>query len=289
MFFTMRYIGNGMEQNSPNRVAFLSLDPNTKYCLVDTMVLLPMYCGDLDVVPEAKRELNGATLVLLNKVVGEAAYKHEEMEGGKESYEEFASELSSRLESAGIASKFAWFDYEMSDFWGAMINDRTHPNLSKVDYALLCAAIERPNMDIMTDDKGLRGSIERERGADARGRILSATCNYKKRRWSVAWLIKHMLDGHIPKDAFVKWSNHGRSTEFYIGDKMVASVSGESTRVDLSSWVKSPTKRKTLESEIGGKIGERFRSWKPSRRKNGSAEGKKWYRRQASGHDAAFF
>lgn len=277
-----------MGQDSPSCTAFLSLDPNAKCCLVDTMVLLPIYHGDPDVVPEAKRELNGAALVLLNSVVGEAAHKHEEMGCGKETYGEFASELSRRLESAGIAFKFVRFDHQMSRFWRAMIDGRTHTNLSNVDYALLCAAIERPDMDVMTDDRGLWGSIERERGAGSRGRLLSATCNHKKRRQNAAWLIKHMLDGHIPKDAFVKWSDRGGRTEFYIDGKTVASVSGEGARVDLSPWVESADRRRALESEIGINVGERFRDWKPGRRKNGAAKGKKWYRRQAGGHGAAF-
>ena len=69
------------------------------------MVLLP--------ICDTKRELNNTTLVLLNRVVGEAACKRKEIEGGGMYCEDFASLLSSRLESAGIAFKFVWFDYRL--------------------------------------------------------------------------------------------------------------------------------------------------------------------------------
>ncbi len=44
---------------------FSDLDPATKYCIADTMVVVPMRWGDRDVMAEAKKALSNSTLVLL--------------------------------------------------------------------------------------------------------------------------------------------------------------------------------------------------------------------------------
>ena len=61
---------------------FSGLDPGTRHCLVDTMVLLQMRQGDPDVIGDAKRELRGATLVLLDIIVVEAVHRHGKQDGG---------------------------------------------------------------------------------------------------------------------------------------------------------------------------------------------------------------
>ena len=80
----MSGVGQNLKKNTWNKDGFFSLDPRTKYCLVDAMVVLPMQQGDPDVTRDAKRELHGATLILLNRIVGETAHKHGELEGGDE-------------------------------------------------------------------------------------------------------------------------------------------------------------------------------------------------------------
>lgn len=88
--------------NSGNHARFASLDRSAKYCLVNTMVLLPICYGDSDVTHDVRRELNGAALVLLNKVVGGVAYRHGGQEDGREDhYADIALLLSRRLESVG--------------------------------------------------------------------------------------------------------------------------------------------------------------------------------------------
>ena len=79
--FTTQCAANGMESDHRSEVRFDLLGPSKKYCLVDTMVRLPLCHEDPDLARDVKRKLNDATLVLLGKVAGEAAHKHQELEG----------------------------------------------------------------------------------------------------------------------------------------------------------------------------------------------------------------
>ena len=266
------------------------MDPNTKYCLVDTMVLLPLRRGDPDVVRDIKTELNGATLVLLNRIVGEATYKRNNLEtgdGGMD-YMEFAWSLALQLKSAGIAARFAWFDHRMSKFWMSMVKGRTHPNLSPADYALLCAAVERPDMDVMTDDRALANSIRQDRGPKAKGRVRSATANYNKRRWDTLGLIRHLLPDYLSKHASGEWVDRGTHTEFLLGGVVVASMDHgrrEGARAGSLPWVDNPAARAALQSKISSKAGEFFFKWKPSRKKKNTDKSKDWYRRRRDKDD----
>ena len=270
-----------MEQADPDTVEFLSLDSNTKYCLVDTMVLLPLYRGDVDVIFDTRMGLNGAPLVLLRHIVGEAAYKYGEQEGESIRYGDFAASLEGRLKSARIPFRFVRFGEEMAAFWRGAIKGRKHPNLSDADYALLCAAVKRPRMDVMTDDKGLVGSIRRDRGRVPRGKIRSATLSYRKRRWATARHIERKILKHLPGNAAITWKDSGPRTEFLLGDSVVASMnhSGGDIRVDLSSCIADSDGRGPLQSTLARDIEKFFRKWKPypnARHKKG------WYRRQRS-------
>lgn len=267
---------------------FLGLDPDTKYCLVDTMVLLPVYYEDPDMARDVRSLLGGATLVLLSKVVGEAYFKCRDVEDVGGTYEDFASTLAGRLDSAGMASVLVWFEDEMLEFWNGVMGERTHPNLSGVDYALLCASVRRPDMDVMTGDKGLAGSIRRERGRGSRGRILAVMSGYTGRRNHTVRLIRRRLGDYLPADARLGWSTLGRCTRFNVDGCMIASADAagrSNVQVDLSRLVDDRERRGALESELGREIGESFRGWKPDRRKK-DIRGKDWYR-QHRDDDAA--
>ena len=274
-----------MEQDSRIDEGFLGLDPSTKYCLVDTMVLLPLRRADPDVTRDVKTELNGATLVLLNRIVGEATSKRNELEtgDGEIDYTDFASSLAAQLKSTGIAARFVGFDYQMSRFWASMVDGRAHPSLSPADYALLCAAVERPAMDVMTDDKALAGSIRQDRGPKARGRIRSATTNYRKRRWDTVGFIRHLLREHLPKCARGDWVDRGTHTEFLLGVAVAVSVDHDprgGARVSSLPCVKNPAARAALQSHIAEEAEKFFAKWRPSRKKKGADKGKDWYRRR---------
>ena len=274
-----------MEPDSRADDGFLGLDPNTKYCLVDTMVLLPLRRGDPDVTRDVKTELNGATLVLLNRIVGEAASKRNELEtgdGGMD-YMDFAGSLALQLKSAGIAARFVWFDHRMSKFCASMVKGRTHPNLSPADYALLCAAVERHGMDVMTDDRALADSIRHDRGPKAKGRVRSATVNYNKRRWDTLGLIRYLLRDYLTKRVRGDWVDRGAHTEFLLGGVVVASADHDQrgdARVGSLPWVDNPVARAALQSKISSKAGEFFFKWRPSRKKKNVDKSKDWYRQR---------
>ena len=283
-FFTacpeMSGVGQNLKKNTWNKDGFFSLDPRTKYCLVDTMVVLPMQQGDPDVTRDAKRELNGATLILLNRIVGEAAHKHDELEGGDErtSSDDFASSLSSRLESAGIRFRFVQLERGMPASVKKMIDDKIHSNISPADYTLLFAAMMRQDMDVMTDDRALIGSISNERNPRTKGRIRSVTLNYRKRREDTAGFIRYHLDKYTPENVYVKWRDRPRYTEFLIEDVKVVSIDHAregDIQVDLSPWVKNPDKILKLQSKLGTQIQNFFSRWKPKGGGKGPAQGKR--------------
>ena len=274
-----------MKLNFGGEVDFICLDRNTKYCLVDTMVLLPLSYGDMDVTRDVRRGLNGATLVILTKVAGEASYKYKEIECiGETYYGDFISHLSNQLKSAKIAFQFAWFGDEMLNFWNAMVNEKTHMNLSGVDYALLCAAMKRPDMDVLTDDRGLEGSINQERGAKGIGRIRQGAINYNKRRNAVVWRIRLLLAAHISKNAHIKWHDLGRRTVFLVENKAVISVNHSKkagVQVDLKPWIHNKMRRESVQRQVAANIGDLFHKWRPS--KKAAVNGKRWYQRQRYG------
>ena len=286
-----------MGQNSKvalrDRDEFLSLDPGTRYCLVDTMVVLPIHQGDPDVIRDARLELHGATLILLDKIISEAVHKHGELEGGdgRTSSDDFVSSLSGRLESADIRFKFVRLGRYMLTSARKMFNDRVHPGLSKADYTLLLAAMKRQNMDVMTDDKALIGAINNKRGPEAKGRIRSAMSSYRKRRTSTAVFIKRKLGDYIPEDVYVHWNDRFQCTEFLIEDVKAVSIDHfreGSVRVDLLPLVeKSNKKILKIQSDLGTQIRKHFFEWKPKESERGPGKGpaqkKDWYRQHRDG------
>ena len=54
---------------------FSDLDSSTKYCLVDTSALLPIFCNDINVIRDVRRHFGGAILVLLKPIISETFYK----------------------------------------------------------------------------------------------------------------------------------------------------------------------------------------------------------------------
>ena len=291
-FFRIRFGKNDVKPDFKETAQdwnnLLKLDLEMKYCLVDTMVVLPMHQGDADVLGDVKLGLNNAILVLLERIVSEAAYKHDELEGAgnKTNFDDFAASLSNTLGSAGIKFKFVRLGKHMRDRAQKMFENRVHPGLSKADYALLLAAIKRQNMDVMTDDKALIGAINAKRGQNANGRIRTATTNYNKRRASVAWSIKRSLGKLIPEAALPRWDCRLNRTEFLIGKVKVASIDHKdgNVSVDLLPIVRKRKPDKDvviLQHELATQIRENFFKWRPRASKDRSVDGparkKNWY------------
>ncbi|MDE0526410.1 MAG: hypothetical protein OXI27_07455 [Thaumarchaeota archaeon] len=226
-----------MELNWDN---FSDLDSSTKYCLVDTSALLPIFCNDINVIRDVRRHFGGAILVLLKPIISETFYKYREWENGHEDcLDAFVSRLSDQLGSSRMSFRLSRFDYEMNIRLSKMIRDDIHSGLSNVDYALLCAAMERPDMDVMTGDKSLIGSICNE-NPQARGRVYSVLYNHNKRRVVTAAFIKRKIVKNFTTDADIDCQYRYGRTEFLVGGKVAASIHhprGEKHRVDLSRQV----------------------------------------------------
>ena len=148
--------------------------------------------------------------------------------------------------------------------------------------------MKRPDMDVMTHDQGLIGSINAERGPKAKGKIRKPMTNHNKRRWDTVGFIRYKLDAHLPDRPRVIWRYHPQYTKFLIGDVVAVSVCHSPDRgakVDLLSLVKSKNKAASLGSKLEKEIDAFFIRWKPSSKKKGPARGKKWYKQQSGGRD----
>ena len=242
---------------------FSGLDPRTRHCLVDTMVLLQMRQGDPDVIEDAKRELRGATLVLLDIIVVEAVHRHGKHDGGHGMADpkDFVSFLSGLLKSSDIRFKLVRVEQGMYASVLQMLYDRAHPRLSEADCTLLSAAVGCPDMDVMTSDKALVDAINSERGPKAKGRILDAMSSHHGRRQSTAKLIRNRLDSYIPKGVRVEWYDRSHHTVFLIAGATVSidHVEKGRVRVDLRPLVAKPDKKiLKIQSELGVEVRERF-------------------------------
>ena len=242
---------------------FSGLDPRTRHCLVDTMVLLQMRQGDPDVIEDAKRELRGATLVLLDIIVVEAVHRHGKHDGGHGMADpkDFVSFLSGLLKSRDIRFKLVRVEQGMYASVLQMLYDRAHPRLSEADCTLLSAAVGCPDMDVMTSDKALVDAINSERGPKAKGRILDAMSSHHDRRQSTAKLIRNRLGSYIPKGVRVEWYDRLHHTVFLIVGATVSidHVEKGRVRVDLRPLMAKPDKKiLKIQSELGVEVQERF-------------------------------
>ena len=268
--------------NTWNADRISSLDSRTKYCIVDTMVVLPIHQGDPDVTMNLKQEIHDATLILLNRIVGEAAHKHGKSEDNdkKTDVEDFVSSLSSRLKSAGIRFQFVQLEPGMPALARKMYNDMSHGGLSMADYTLLFVAKMYPDMDVMTEDKHLIGAIKSERGPKAKGVIRHLMSNYNKRRGDTAGFIRYRLGKYITKDIHVEWCDRLQYTEFLIKDVRMISINYSPERnvqVVLSPEVKKYVKDLKSQYELETQIQEFFSQWKPKADKKVPAQKKGGY------------
>ena len=282
----MNEVGQDFKEFSLDWDRFAKLDLGMKYCLVDTMVVLPMRQGNADVLGDAKRELNNAVLVLFDSIVNEAAYKHIKLAGtdGTPDVNDFVASLSNVLESAGIKFKFVRLGMSIWNRSKKMLDDKAHPGLSRADYTLLLATMKRQDMDIMTDDKALINAINAKHGKNANGKIRHATENYNRRRAAVAWTIRENLGKSMSNDARLRWSNRITHTEFCIGKAKVASLNHKdgNASVNLLGIVKTSDKKLLVrQHQLSIQMKKQFLEWRPRIDKGVSAAGpakkKDWF------------
>ena len=269
---------------------FSSLDSKTKYCLVDTMVVLPIHQGDPDVIADVKHDLHNATLILLKRIVGEATHKYDEMIGNNKvtDIKDFTASLSSRLESAGIRFQFVSLESGMPDLVRKMYDSQSHGGLSVVDYTLLFVAKRYPHMDVMTEDKHLIDVINSERTPKAKGVIRHVMLNYNTRRGDTAGFIRHELGKYIKGDIHVKLSEQLQYTEFLIKDARMISINYSPERkaqVVLLSEAKKYVKDLKSQSELETQVLKFWSQWKPKAYKKVPAQKKDRYAEYLSDSD----
>ena len=269
---------------------FSNLDSKTKYCLVDTMVVLPIHQGDPDVTADVKRELHNATLILLKRIVGEATHKHDEIKDNNEitDIKDFTALLVSRLKSVDIRFQLVQLEPGMPALVQKMCNDRPHGGLSVVDYTLLFVAKMYPDMDVMTEDKHLIGTIKSERGSKAKGVIRHTMLNYNKRREDTAGFIRRKLGKYVTKDIYVEWHDRLQYTEFLIKDVRMISINyslERNAQVVLSPEVKKYVKDLKSQSELETQIQKFFSQWKPKADKEIPAQKKDRYAQHLNDSD----
>lgn len=70
---------NNVRQNIDNPTqwtTFSKLESGTKYCLIDTVVLLPLYWKNQDMISDIRREAQNSTVILLNSIARETYLKN---------------------------------------------------------------------------------------------------------------------------------------------------------------------------------------------------------------------
>ena len=283
-----------MRQNFKNSTwntdGISSLDPGTKYCVVDTMVVLPIHQGDPDVIMNLKQEMHGTTLILLKRIIGEAAHKYGKGEDDdkKTDVRDFVSSLSSRLKSTGIWFQFVHLESDMPALVKKMYDGGSHGGLSVVDYTLLFVAKMYPDMDVMTEDKHLIGAIKSERGSKTKGMIRHLISNYNKRRGDTAGFISHKINKYIQGDICVEWYDRLQYTEFWIKDVRMIYINYSPERkvqVILLSEVKKYVKDLKSQSELETQIHKFFSQWKPKTDRKVPAQKKDRYTQYLNDND----
>lgn len=252
----------------PQWTKFSRLEHNTKYCIADTVILLPLYWSNPEMIADVKRVASNSTLILLRSVVNETRRKHDGLEDGDVTTDkkEFISTLSDNLESKGFGLKFVTEGIEIDAMVKKIAAEEMHTNLSLVDYTILAVTKTLHDADVITLDVGLMGSINKARGKNGKGKTpFLDRCDYRDRRSSTAGFIKHALGDIIQESDKIMSDDLRTRTEFKINDKKIASVDYQkkSAFVDLLPLTKKRNKEiSNRETKLKKQIGDHFFKWK---------------------------
>ena len=282
----------------PQWTKFSRLEHNTKYCIVDTVILLPLYWKNPEVIADVKRVASNSTLILLDSVVGETRLKYDGLEDDDVTTDkrEFISTLSDNLKSSDFELKFVKDRREIDAMEKKIVAEKIHTNLSSVDYTVLAVAKILPDADVITLDGGLMGSINKTRSKNDKGKTpFLDRYDYHDRRRSTAWFIKRALGSIIHKSDKVISDDLRTRTEFKIKDKKIASVDYQkkSAFVDLLPLTKKRNNEiSNMEIKLKKQIKEHFFQWEYHGARKGSkkiaAQKKRFYRKQKRDDDYAY-
>lgn len=179
------------------------LDDACRYCLVDAMDVVDVYRGAPDVIDGVLDAAGDRCLLVIPEVVAESANVCKRLDGrGQDELRALESAIMSGMALLGVRVEFARLSDEVLAAAAAClrrINARCakpgRVGLSPVDCALFCAVAGSANVDIMTADKALCGTVGSECGA---GRTCTSRKKYNDRNDRAARFIRVLAGtGHV--------------------------------------------------------------------------------------------
>ena len=201
-----------------------SLDRNEHYCMADTMGLVDLHRGTLDSMQDVRGALGDRTMLVIMDVVEETAIKCSDLDNTPlEALVNFEDSVVAGLDRSGLPFALVCLPEDVVSAADAQyakkeyLNRRGEP-LSFVDCLLLCAAMDRGNVDIMTADGALTEAVKAKCGNK---RANNPRTSYYKRRRDTAWFIK-VLTG-----TEVEWTEAGTMLNY-------ASNEGLAVTLDVS-------------------------------------------------------
>ena len=206
--------------------AWSSLDPERRYCLMDTMVLMTICRGNDEIMGMVDAVLKDRVLLIIRDVMDEAigVYGRVDLRGAMVP-DSFTSSV--RFNFLYRDTEFELVQPEPGTYDSALVtsaegkylNENGVP-LSYTDCVLLRLVTGHPNIDIMTEDKALRGAVAAELGSQAEGRAHRVMRDYYERRHRTAWFIQGVLNA---SDA-VEWMGVRDGTEYHVDDSWIITI-----------------------------------------------------------------
>ena len=203
------------------------LEPDRRYCLMDTMILLTIYRGFHEITDKVDAVLKDRTLLIIPDVMDEAVRVYEKFDlGNKRTVRSnFASNALMHLTRSGrnletVRPDLGTDDSAMAKFAEKQYVNEEGESLSLVDCVLLSLVTENPNVDLMTEDKTLLNAVSSECGHEAGKRGHRVMEDYYERRNMTAWFIGKLLNASNR----VEWKASRGGTEFHVGDSRIVEI-----------------------------------------------------------------
>ena len=203
------------------------LEPDKRYCLVDTMILLTMCNGFHEITDPMAAVLGTKTMLVIPDVMNEVTRKHEKVNlgGAKTLPGNFASSALWGLEFTGWNIELfrpgaATYDSAKAGYEEKRYVSNDGKPLSFVDWILLRLVAENPNIDLMTEDLTLLRAVPLECGPSTGKRAHRVMEDFFSRRNAMAVFLRKLMNAQ----SFVEWQDTRDGTEFYIDDSWTVRI-----------------------------------------------------------------
>lgn len=196
------------------------LDGSRRYCLMDTMDVVDVYRGVPDVIDGVRDVAGDRSLLVIPEVVAEAAGVCKELSGkGWADLKTLESDIMSGMAAPGVPVAFARLPADVKAAAALRRANAEYENpdgvwLSLVDCMLFCAVAGAANVDVMTNDKALRGVVDAECGTS---RACTSRKKYHDRCARTAWFI-----GVVAGVDYIHWHTWNGRVEYHSGKVLVA-------------------------------------------------------------------